>query len=63
MDWKIKALERAIKGQKIHRIEIAELIEQGYIRYADTVTEIKITDKGMMFQNYVNSPDYASKRQ
>ena len=62
-DWKVEALTKLGKAENVHPVVLAELLEQGYIVYADTPVEFELTAEGVAYAKYVQSADYASKRQ
>jgi len=60
--WQGNALARVDKGTEIHPIERTELFEQGMIKFADTPTEIAVTELGKAVLVRFQSADFASKR-
>ena len=60
-EWQIGALQKITQGENVHKIERVELLEQGFIRYADSPVELELTDQGQALLVYASSGDYASK--
>lgn len=60
--WKGQALEKIEKGNNVHKIERMELLEQGFICYADSPKEVVLTDLGKAWLARFQSADNASKR-
>ena len=60
--WQLKAMLKVQKGEDIHRVERAELIERGLARFTDSHRELSLTEQGITAMTYALSPDAASKR-